>query len=570
MAPVARRAVAAAVAAAVLVVVAAIIAPHGGLRGPSQEASSTASPGSSPASPTGTVAPSAGATTLAPGVRLSADVVVYGATPSGILAAVSAAREGVSVVLISPDATVGGMMTSGLGHADILRKDLLGGLTLDVFERIGRVYAPAAGSPTPGWNYEPHVAAAVFDSMLREAGVRVYLGMHLDRTRPPDMTGHRILALHMTDGTIVRGTVFVDATYEGDLLAAAGVPFRLGRESSAQFGESLAGVRVSAAGPDTQVNGLDASGQPLPGSATATIVPGAADGLVQAATFRLCVTTDPANRVPFAKPAGYDPGSYALVGRALQTWGRRTGTPLRLDSILSFAPLPHGKADLNSMGLYSTDLLGGGIEAWAAASDATRLAIWQQHRAWVSGLLWYLETSSTVPAHIGISLRRWGLCADEFAATGHWPPELYLREARRMAGDVVLTQRDLQTDVTKPDPIALGTYRLDSHFVRRILGADGLVRGEGQFGAATRPYQIPYDVLVPPLGSVDNLLVSVDVSVSHVAWASIRTEPTFMEMGEAAGAAAALSVREGRIVRGVDYPALRSILLDRGGILAAP
>jgi hypothetical protein len=440
-----------------------------------------------------------------------------------------------------------------------------------VFDRLRVAERREPGASTVGWSYEPHVAARVFGALLHEAHVVLYLNKHLDRTQPPELEGDRIAALRMTDGTRLAGRVFIDATYEGDLMAAAGVPFSVGRESIAAYGESLAGVDVDEpiSPSSTLVLGLDGQGRPLPGVDVATIEPGSSDALVQAATYRLCVSSDPANQLPFVRPDGYDPTAYELIGRAIAKVRERTRAVPPLASILTLARLPDRKADLNNYGLFSTDLVGG-ASGWANADDVGRQAIRDAHRAWVAGLLWYLETDPGVPARLHRQLAKWGLCADEFVATGGWPTELYIREARRLVGSIVLTQHDLRDHVSKPDPIALGTYRIDAHYVRRVLGADNLVRGDGQLSAATLPYQIPYAAIVPPPGSVDNLLVSVTVSASHVAWASIRTEPTLMQIGEAAGVAAAVAVRDGVGVREVDYNAIRTILLAGHGILSVP
>jgi hypothetical protein len=509
------------------------------------------------------------------GATISAQVVVYGSTPSGIVAAVSAARAGVSVIVVSPDDRVGGIMTSGLGHADANRTDLIGGLPREVFERIGRLEGgPLADAVTsgPGWNYEPHVAQAAFEELLGEARVRVYLNEHLDRTAPVPVASGRITSFRTTDGATVAGDVFIDASYEGDLMAAAGVPFAIGREAESTYGEALAGVRVEKGRPiATLVSGRDASGAVLPGAQVAAAIPGAADGLVQAPTYRLCVTDDPSNRIPFTEPVGYDPATYALFGEAIRkaTAGVGRGTGTGLGSVLRLMPLPDRKRDLNNRGLFSTDIVDGDA-SWSTASDAQRATIAAADRDWEAGLIWYLRTSPHVPRGLRGSVGRWGLCADEFPQTGGWPPELYIREARRMIGDVVLTQRDVQTSVLKPGAIALGTYRIDAHFVRRLVGQDGFVHGDGELSAPTQPYQIPYRALVPPTGAVDNLLVSVTISASHVAWASIRTEPTLMAIGQAAGIAAAQAARDGVGVREVDVDTVRDALIDAGAILAAP
>jgi hypothetical protein len=506
-----------------------------------------------------------------PGAVVSADVIVYGATPSGILAAVSAARLGASVVLVTPEAQVGGMMTSGLSHADVGRPALIGGLTRSVFEQIAD---DEAGLPTPpghGWSYEPHVAGRVFERMLEDAHVVVFLRMALDRTTPPVIDGGRIQEIRTTNGTRLRGTVFIDASYEGDLMAAAGVPYTVGRESQATYGESLAGVHLDGTqiAAATLVSGVDAGGNPLPGVQRGPIQQGAADGLVQAATYRLCVTKSAANRIPFSEPAGYDRAAYALVGRAIQADRSASGTVPDLTQFVALERLPDEKADLNSSGLFSTDFVGS-VPDWASADDTTRVAIAAQHRSWVAGFLWYLQSDPAVPLALRRETARWGLCADEFRPTAGWPPELYVREARRMVGAVVMTQHDLQETPTKADAIALGTYRIDAHYVRRILGSDDRVRGDGQLSGETVPYQIPYAAIVPPSGAVDNLLVSVTISASHVAWSSIRTEPTLMELGEAAGVAAGLAVRVGIGVREVSPAAIRAVLLEHGAILAMP
>jgi len=507
------------------------------------------------------------------GTTISAQIVVYGSTPSGIVAAVSAARSGANVILVSPDLVIGGMMTSGLGHTDAGRRSLVGGLPREVLRSIDRSEARSAPdwAPSLSWDFEPHVALAVFTSLLDKAHVGVYTGVHLDRTRPVDVESRRITAIAMTDGTTIRGDEYIDASYEGDLMAAAGVPSTIGRESHAKYGEPLAGARPvpARAAPSSLVHGVDATGMPLPGTTTATLENSAGDGFVQAATYRLCVTDDRSNLMPFAQPAGYDPANFALIGRALSTWRARTGTAPTIASVLSLSRLPDHKWDLNNSGLFSTDVMDA-VERWPTGDEADRAAMMVTHRDWVQGLLWYLRTAPAVPVQIRRPVARLGLCADEFAASGGWPPELYIREARRMVGDLVLTQRDLQTKVTKADPIALGTYRIDAHYVRRLLGADGRVRGDGLLSAPATPYQIPYRALLPPAQSVDNLIVSVTISASHVAWSSIRTEPTLMAIGQAAGVAAAIAAHDGVATHDVDVRAIRKVLLAAGAIIAAP
>ena len=507
---------------------------------------------------------------LAQRATVDATVAVYGATASGVQAAVSAARAGADVVLVATALDVGGMVVNGLGHTDIGNKTTVGGQTLEFYERVGQAYEMGRYGHFVAWDHEPSVARRVFEAMLDEAGVRVILAAPMDRTVGTTVVGSRIASFATTDGTRVSASAFVDATYEGDLLAAAGVPYLVGREATTTYGESLGGVRPGDA-PEykRQVYGRRFDGgDPLPGVVSAPPAPaGSGDGLTQAYTFRLCVTDVPSNRIAFPMPEDYRRGDFALVARAIDTWTRRTGTPPPLDAMVSIAPLPNGKGDLNSAGLYSTDLVGGSTK-WAEASDAERAKIWEAHRRWVAGYLFYLRSDPSVPPELRAGIGIWGLCADEFRTTEHWPTQLYVREARRMVAEVVLTQSDVVSGRLWSDPIAMGSYRLDSHYVQRVLDANGFVIGEGLILGPVRPYQIPMDVMIPSTGSVDNLVVSVAVSASHVAWSSLRMEPTFMMLGEAAGLVAAEHATSGIAIPEIPYQRIAQTLRQRGAVLS--
>jgi hypothetical protein len=501
---------------------------------------------------------------------VTADVAVYGATASGVIAAVSAAETGASVVLLEPGSDVGGMVASGLGHTDVVRKDLVGGLTLDFYVRVQRHYELSGPLQKVSWNHEPHAAARIFRTMLDEAGVRVLLHQPLDRTGGVSMAGGRITEIRTAAGTAVRAAVFVDSSYEGDLLAAAGVSYAVGREAQSAYSEALAGVRPVSAGRATVPGRSAVTGAVLRGISTDPLeAAGSADHRIQPYTFRLCVTDVEANRVPFAPPPGYDGEAFAVVGEAIRTAAESLGKAPPIESFLTISPLPNRKADLNNFGLFSTDYVGGSY-AWPEADDATRDRLWTEHRDYVAGVLFFMANDGVVPAAFRHEVARWGLCADEFMDTGHWPRQVYVREARRMIGRTVLTQRDIQTDVHKPDSIGLGAYRVDSHIVRRVLDGNGFVRGEGQLNAPVEPYQISLGILLPKRNEVENLVVSVAVSTSHVGWTSVRMEPQLMTMGEAAGVVAALAAERSGGVENVLYPDVARVLKERGAILEVP
>jgi hypothetical protein len=389
--------------------------------------------------------------------------------------------------------------------------------------------------------------------------VSVFTGQRLREQGGVTVQGQRIQSISMESGRTFVAGVFIDATYEGDLMAGAGVSYVVGREAVGQYGESLAGVRP----PQPEMPRMDAttmSGASAPGVDAAPLGPvGSADARIQPYTFRLCVTTVATNQVPFSRPAGYDPARYLLVQRhlaALQSAGRG---PV-LANVVTINPLPEGKADLNAAGPLSTDPLGAS-GAYPDASYAQRQTIWEEHEVYEAGLLYFLANDPSVPASVQVELRQWGLCRDEFVDTQHWPRMLYVREARRMVSDFVLTQADLITQRHKPDAIGVATYRIDAHATRLIADAQGRLEFEGLLSAPIGgPYDIPYRILVPRRSEIVNLLDPVTVSASHVAMASLRMEQQYMVMGEAAGTAAALALESRVAVQDVDVAALQARL----------
>lgn len=494
------------------------------------------------------------------------DVVVYGGTAGGVIAAVSAAREGLSVALLEPGRQIGGMTTGGLGRTDHGRKETIGGYSLEFYRRVGAKYGQKVT-----WYFEPHVAELVLAEMVAEAKVKVLFEHRLREDGGVKKRKGRITEIFCDNGTAFTAKVFIDATYEGDLLAFAKVPYTVGREATSKYGEPLAGVR-----PKDKKHQFDF---PVTGYANgektvllAEIQPGArgdigsGDKKVQAYNFRLCLTKNPNNRVAFPKPKTYTPARYGLLALYLEGLAAQLKRPVTMRDILGVAELPNGKTDVNNRGAFSTDFIGGS-HAYPEADYQTRAAIWQQHIDYTAGLLYFLANDPAVPETLRREMSEWGLAADEFAATNNWPHQLYVREARRMTGDFVMTQRDLQEERAKADSIGMGSYNSDSHNVQRYLEKDGTVQNEGNMEVPVKPYQIPYRVLVPPRKAATNLLVPVCVSSSHVAYSTLRMEPVYMIMGHAAGVSAKLAVEKELAVQDVPAAELRKRLQAQGAVL---
>lgn len=496
---------------------------------------------------------------------LAFDLVVYGGTAGGVVAAVAGAREGLRVVLVEPGMHLGGMVSGGLGWTDFGRKEVIAGHSLEFFERVGRKYGRSIE-----WHFEPHVAEAVFNDLVREARVRVFLGHRLREHGGVRRTGTRLTAIVMDNGATFRGQVFADATYEGDLMAQAGVSYTWGREGMAEHDESLAGVREQT--PLHQfraaVSPLDEAGRLLP-----EITPrsrdgvGSADKRVQAYNFRLCMTSAADNRVPWPKPAGYAAARYELLARYLPALEATLGRPLVMNDVMKADVVQNGKTDTNNNGAFSTDYIGGSTE-YPNAGYATRVRIRQAHVDYIQGFLYFLATDRRVPASLSAQMKEWGLCRDEFTDTGHWPYQLYVREARRMIGEYVMSQKDIQAELTKPDPIGMGSYNSDSHNVQRRPTEDARrVENEGDMQVRVSPYQIPYRVMLPKRSQASNLLVPVCLSATHVAYSTLRMEPQYMIVGHAAGVAAKLAIDGHLAVQDVDSRALGARLKSQRAVL---
>ena len=513
-------------------------------------------------------------TSLAHAVTES-DVIVYGATPGGFCAAIAAAREGASVILLEPTAHVGGVNTGGLCFSDsnqTVRSTVMGlfdewhtRLENDYKKRGVTLPYKVSEKDNAKWTYEPHVAMRVTTEMLNEAKVQV-LTRHVLQSVTKD--GAHITLLKTSDGDF-KAKTFVDASYEGDLMAAAGVSWTIGREGKKDFNEPLSGKQYPKG--KMPISGVDEDGHLLPLITTNDAGP-ADDGdkNVMVYSFRLCLTKDAANRVPFPSPAHYDPARFEVVRRYFAAEKR----PILLWDLY---PLPGEKFDANNgIGKQFSMGLVGACNGWSETDEAGRAKIWEAHKQYTLELYHFLTTDPSVPENLRTQLAELGLCRDEFPAYDHWSPQLYVREGRRMKGMYVVSQRDILEDARKDDPIIVSSFPMDSHDCQRVALKDGVIN-EGTIVPVRMPdrkhgypYQVPYRSLLPKPGECDNLLVPVALSATHVAYCSIRVEPTWMILGQSAGIAAALSAKQGVSVQTLAYPALRERLLAQKQVLDLP
>ena len=493
------------------------------------------------------------------------DIVVYGGTSAGVVAATQAARLGHRVLLIEPTRHVGGMSVSGLGHTDAGKRDAIGGLAREFYRRVGRKYGKAEA-----WRFEPHVAEEVFNDLLREAGVEVWLCERLDLKRGVHKRGRRIERIRTESGRSVAARVFIDATYEGDLMALAGVSYVVGRESNATYGETLNGVQTAQAVHHQFVRPVDP--YVVPGDPSSGLLPGiepqppppdgTGDARIQAYCFRPCTTDDPANRRPWPKPADYDERRYELLLRNFEAGDRRVPWYPVL--------LANRKTDTNNNHAVSTDYIGMNYD-YPEGDYATRERIYREHLSYTQGMMWTLANHPRVPAEIRQQFQRWGLARDEFVDNDNWPYLLYIREARRMVSDYVMTQHDCEGRRHAADPVGLASYNMDSHNVQRYVDASGHVRNEGDVQVPVpQPFGISYRTIRPRRQQCTNLLVPVCLSASHIAYGSIRMEPVFMILGQSSAVAASLAIERDCAVQDVPYDALARRLRAAGQILRWP
>jgi FAD-dependent oxidoreductase family protein len=494
-----------------------------------------------------------------------ADVVVYGGVPCGVAASIAASREGARTLLIEPTKHVGGLNTSGLSTAETehMLKWTFGGVALEVYQRIGKHY----GMWGPAYYFEPHVAEKVFNDMLAEAKVAVRYGLRVEKV---EKDGARIRGIVLSDGSTVSAKVFVDAGYEGDLMARAGVTCTWGRESREEFGEELAGIRLDKT--PRKAATVDEQGKLLPGISgwARDLVEGAADRKVMNYNWRLVFSNDPDKRAPIPAPAHYDRARYRLLENWLREMAAQ-GTEVKLTDILdlySHYARRKDKKEVNNKqaAIISIGHFGGQFD-YPDANYAARERIIADHTDYTLGLLHFLATDNSVPEKLRAEMSQWGLAKDEFADNNHWPCQLYVREARRMRGAFVMTQRDVQDDRHKPDAVALGSHFIDSHHVQRVALSPTEFVNEGRVWESGQVYQIPYRALTPKKEECTNLLVPGAASFTHVAFCTYRLESTWMMGGHAAGVAAARAASSGKAVQDLIVDNLQERLRAQGQVI---
>ncbi len=516
----------------------------------------------------------------------SYDVVIYGGTSAGVIAAVQAKRMGKSAIVVGPDKHLGGLSSSGLGRTDSGNQAAIGGLARDFYHRIWQHYqqpqawkhqtpqaytaqAEAArafnDTSQTAWVFEPSVAEGVFETLIREYEVPVDRGEFLDRENGVRKQGERITSVTMLSGKTYAGKMFIDATYEGDLMAAAGVSYTVGRESNDTYGETHNGVQVAMNVKNHRFR-VPVDPYIRPGDPASGLVwgvhdegPGAegtADRRVQAYCYRMCMSNVPENSVPFEKPEGYDEAMFELLFRNFEAGDLRV--PLHP------APAPNGKTDTNNNGAFSTDAIGLNYD-YPEASYAQRQEILALHTLYQKGLMWTLAHHPRVPQQVRDEMAQWGLAKDEFVDNGHWPYQIYVREARRMVGDYVQTEADCRRLRICEDSIGLGSYNMDSHNTQRFVTPEGTVQNEGDVQVSPGgSYAISYRAIIPKQGEAENLLVPVCLSSSHIAYGSIRMEPVFMILGQSAATAASLAIDQDLPLQKLPYQALKARLEKDG------
>lgn len=497
-----------------------------------------------------------------------ADVVVYGGVPCGIAAAITAAREGATVLLIEPTRHVGGLSTSGINTAESehMLKWTIGGFADEFYRRMGKHYEDTRDQQAPLkpgdrlntiYFFESSVAEKVYLEMLKEAGVEVRFGAAVDRVTKD---GTRITGLTLTDGTKVDGKVFIDASYEGDLMARAGVKYAVGREAKAEFGEEAAGIRFDKT--PRQARTVDANGNLLPGITAwaKDLKEGDAHPAPMNYNFRLTVAKDPALQVPIPPPKTYDPKRYALLEGWLKDQAAQKNK-VKLTDIVDPYARRNGKFELNNKqaAIISLGHFGGQFE-WSDADYARRQQIYDDHLDYTLGLLHFLRTDPSVPPNVQAEMKALGLHKGEFADNGHLPYQLYVREARRMRGVYVVRQQDVQDDRRKTDSIGMSSHFIDSHHVQRLALSETEFVNEGRIWRMGYAYQIPYRSLTPKPEECTNLLVPGAASFTHVAFCTLRLESVWMITGHAAGIAAAMATKSPADVQKVDVPALQARL----------
>jgi len=519
----------------------------------------------------------------------NADIIIYGGTSAAIIAAVEVVKSGKTVLIVSPDQHLGGLTSGGLGFTDTGNKAVIGGLSREFYHRVWLHYKDDAawnwqnqsdfGNKGQGtvamdgefrtmWLFEPHVAEKVFEDFVKENNIKVLRGEWLDRKMGVVKKKGGIISFSTLSGKVFKGKMFIDATYEGDLMAAAGINFHVGREGNAKYNETFNGVQTGVFQHDhhfkSNISPYKIKDDPSSGllpyiSAEPPGEFGAADKKIQAYCFRMCMTNHPENSVAFPKPDNYDASNYELLLREFNT-GRN-------DWFSKFDVLPNKKTDTNNHGAFSSDFIGMNYD-YPEADYQRRAEIIKQHYDYQAGLLWFVANDPRVPDAIRTKMASYGLAKDEFKDNNHWPHQIYVRESRRMIGDYITTEHDVMQRIETPESIGMGSYHIDSHNTQRYVTSEGYVQNEGDIGVKPPgPYRISYGSIVPKKEECTNLFVPVCVSSSHIAYGSIRMEPVFMILGQSAAVAACLAIDEKCAIQDVSYNQLKKLLENKNQIL---
>ncbi len=521
--------------------------------------------------------------------QFSADVIVYGGNSAAVIAAVQVAKMGKEVILVSPDRHLGGLTSSGLGWTDTGNKAVIGGLARDFYHRLymhyqedsawpwqkkeeygnkGQGNVAIDGENRTMWIFEPHAAEQVFEQLVAEYKIRVHREAYLDREQGVSMEEGAIISIRTLDGSTYLAKQFIDATYEGDLMAASGVSYTVGREAIDQYGEAWNGIQTGVLHHGHHFKS-DISPYVIPGDPESGVLPristedpgayGEGDHRVQAYCFRMCLTDYPENRVAISRPPDYDSTQYELLRRVFASGWR--------ELFNKFDPIPNHKTDVNNHGPFSTDNIGMNYD-YPEASYERRREIIEEHTSYQKGLLWFLTSDPAVPADIQDKMNQWGFAKDEFTDNGNWPHQIYVREARRMVSDYVMTENEVLGNTPVEQSVGMGSYTMDSHNVQRYIKPDGFVQNEGDIGVHPGdPYQIDMRSLLPSETECSNLLVPVCLSCSHIAFGSIRMEPVFMILGQSAATLAVLAIEEKAKIHDIAYEKLREQLLQDGQVL---
>lgn len=488
----------------------------------------------------------------------SVDVCIYGGTSAGVIAAYTAKKYGKTVLLIEPTKRLGGLTSGGLGQTDIGNKYAITGIARDFYRRIGKHYGRFEQ-----WTFEPSVAEKTFQQYIKEANVDV---LYQHRLKAAQKQGNKIERIMVENGNSsrwIQAKVFIDATYEGDLMAKAGVSYTIGREANAIYNEKWNGVQLldKHQFPDG-IDPYKEAGNPASGllwgiSHEKLAETGTGDKKVQTYNFRLCLTDSLENQIPVTKPASYDATKYELLLRYIEK-----KQPKELNwALMHIQPMPHRKTDINNSGPFSTDMIGENYE-YPEADYTTRQQIQQKHEDYIKGFLYFLGNDERVPEHLRKEMRKWGYPKDEYLDNNHFSPQMYVREARRMTGEYVMTEHHCEGRETVNDGIGMAAYTMDSHNCQRIV-VNGMVKNEGdvqQGLGGLPPYPISYRAILPKRAECTNLLVPVCLSASHIAYGSIRMEPVFMVLGQSAAVSAIMTIDANKALHDIDVTKLQNEL----------